>query len=338
MLFTDGLPTINPPRGILPTLKRWSKPYFGGKLPTISTYGFGYELDSEQLQQIAIIGSGAYNFIPDSSFVGTVFVNAVSNLLVMVAKDVELTLEPQRDATFVGSSPFLGGHPVDGNTLRLGTLHFGQPYRVVVRMKVPQTAAAGYLKATLKYAHRGTPRDGALQVKECTGEVHPTAMPDLVGPEVLRLHVVDALREVTDVLKITETDRILRKERPLGQGMSIVMALIAELKSSRFTTEESVAGLIQDLEGHVKEALTRLAWYEKWGIHYFPSLMFAHLQQQCNNFKDPGVQAYGGELFRTIRTRADDAFVNLGATVASHPSVTQGAGAVLWCYHNSSSG
>lgn len=39
--------------------------------------------------------------------------------------------------------------------------------------------------------------------------------------------------------------------------------------------------------------------------------MFAHLNQQCNNFKDPGVQAYGGDLFEAIRDEADDVFTDL---------------------------
>ena len=31
----------------------------------------------------------------------------------------------------------------------------------------------------------------------------------------------------------------------------------------------------------------------KWGKHYLQSLQRAHELQQCNNFKDPGVQFYG---------------------------------------------
>merc|ERR1719345_370021 len=95
MLFTDGLPNINPPRGILPMVKR-QKDKEGGRLPcTISTFGFGYELDSELLSEIAVSGCGSYAFIPDAGFVGTVFVNAMTNLIVSMSKDVTLTLEPK---------------------------------------------------------------------------------------------------------------------------------------------------------------------------------------------------------------------------------------------------
>merc|ERR1719345_119323 len=95
MLFTDGLPNINPPRGILPMVKR-QKDKEGGRLPcTISTFGFGYELDSELLSDLAIAGCGSYAFIPDAGFVGTVFVNAMTNLLVTFGKDAVLKLTPK---------------------------------------------------------------------------------------------------------------------------------------------------------------------------------------------------------------------------------------------------
>jgi len=42
----------------------------------------------------------------------------------------------------------------------------------------------------------------------------------------------------------------------------------------------------------------------------------AHLLQQCNNFKDPGVQHYGeGELFNTVRDEMDSIFCSLPAPV-----------------------
>lgn len=40
----------------------------------------------------------------------------------------------------------------------------------------------------------------------------------------------------------------------------------------------------------------------------------AHLLEQCNNFKDPGVQHYGqGELFNTVRDEMDSIFCDLPA-------------------------
>ncbi|CAE8661015.1 unnamed protein product, partial [Polarella glacialis] len=77
----------------------------------------------------------------------------------------------------------------------------------------------------------------------------------------------------------------------------------------------ALPALLEDLSGQVAEAFSKEEWYAKWGSHYLPSLLCAHRSQQCNNFKDPGVQHYGGNLFGTLRDQADEVFCNLEAPV-----------------------
>ena len=92
LLLTDGEPNIEPPRGHLPMLKRY-KDSLEGRFPgVISTFGFGYSLDSVLLRKIATEGGGMYSFIPDSGFVGTAFVNALANILSTVTADASLLL------------------------------------------------------------------------------------------------------------------------------------------------------------------------------------------------------------------------------------------------------
>jgi hypothetical protein len=50
---------------------------------------------------LAVEGGGSYAFIPDSGFVGTVFVNALANTLVTVAQPALLTLQPALGARSV---------------------------------------------------------------------------------------------------------------------------------------------------------------------------------------------------------------------------------------------
>ena len=76
-------------------------------------------------------------------------------------------------------------------------------------------------------------------------------------------------------------------------------------------TDPVTVDLIKDVTGQVTEATSRRDWYTKWGKHYLPSLAQAHRLQQCNNFKDPGIQAYGGVLFNTLRDEADANFMKL---------------------------
>jgi hypothetical protein len=59
----------------------------------VNTFGFGYKLNSKLLEDISILGnSGSYAFIPDGSFVGTIFVNAISTLLTTAATNVQVRM------------------------------------------------------------------------------------------------------------------------------------------------------------------------------------------------------------------------------------------------------
>jgi len=52
-------------------------------------------------------------------------------------------------------------------------------------------------------------------------------------------------------------------------------------------------------------------------------LLGAHLLQQCNNFKDPGVQHYGqGQLFNSVRDEMDAIFCSLPAPKRANSDTT----------------
>ena len=76
--------------------------------------------------------------------------------------------------------------------------------------------------------------------------------------------------------------------------------------------------LMRDLEGEaphgqLRLALSQKAFWEKWGVHYLPSLAGAHARQVCNSFKDPGPLQYGtgSPLFVRCRDRLDELFDTL---------------------------
>eukprot|EP00928_Gymnodinium_smaydae_P035026 TRINITY_DN24710_c0_g2_i1.p1 TRINITY_DN24710_c0_g2~~TRINITY_DN24710_c0_g2_i1.p1 ORF type:complete len:749 (+),score=136.98 TRINITY_DN24710_c0_g2_i1:195-2249(+) len=108
-------------------------------------------------------------------------------------------------------------------------------------------------------------------------------------------------------------------EDTLKAANDMLRALIDELGTASAKDTDEVVGLLEDLKTQVTEAILKDQWYWKWGIHYLQSLMFAHELQQCNNFKDPGVQLYGGDLFRELRDAADATFNTLPPPQPSGP-------------------
>ena len=92
LLLTDGEPTPDyiPLRGIQTTLQKKlaSLPI----RPSIHTFGFGTQLDSQLLEDICMIGGGSYGFIPDCSMVGTVFINWCTKSLLTLAHHMSVTI------------------------------------------------------------------------------------------------------------------------------------------------------------------------------------------------------------------------------------------------------
>jgi hypothetical protein len=316
MLLTDGASQDRD--SILPNVQKYKDTH--ERLPgTITTFGFGYSLDSELLVTLAEVGSGAYSFIPDAGFVGTVFVNCLSNLLVTMAHEAYLDLEPDLDSgsEIVCDGDFIsGGYPLTWATdfirVNLGTLQYGQSKDIVVPMKIRSTSAT-FLVANVQYE----PQERSLSPKRLA-PVEATAAntkDDACDLQLVERHYCRSI--LADAIPRVVTENSLDAKR------EVLVRITEQVKASPASEIECVQALVEDMCGQCTEALSKQEYFSKWGVHYLPSIMFAHRLQQCSNFKDPGVQCYGGDLFKGIRDDADDVFNNLPAP---KPSVKRQAG------------
>jgi hypothetical protein len=85
LLLTDGVTNLSTERtdqaGLVPKYTSAIEEFRQGSCPpfAIHTFGFGYQdMDGLLMKSVATVGGGVFSYIPDSSFVGTAFVNAVS--------------------------------------------------------------------------------------------------------------------------------------------------------------------------------------------------------------------------------------------------------------------
>merc|ERR1719473_100298 len=141
LLLTDGKPNISPPAGHLMALRNYrdEHPDFAFQL---NSFGFGYNLDSALLLELAEEGGGTFAFIPDAVIVGTTFVNCAANILSTLTQDATLYLSPMNGAQLGGAcegecrvAPASWGQAVS-----LGPLRFGQSRDVVVPVILPVEA------------------------------------------------------------------------------------------------------------------------------------------------------------------------------------------------------
>lgn len=323
MLLTDGKSVDR--ESINPKLVQYRELH--ERLPgTINTFGFGYKLDSALLVSLAETGSGSYSFIPDAGFVGTAFVNAISNLLVTMAREVYLTLSVENGATIV-EGRVNGGYPaqvINHSDLRvnLGTLQYGQTKDIVIPVRILDPAAP-FLVARVQYETPFGSKEEPPFVEADGNEVHA----EQVEIQRCRCLFADTLREAVEIAGTSSCE----------EGLALLAEATAEVRSSSVRDNDIVQKLLEDMQGQSAEALSKKDWFKKWGCHYLPSVMFAHRLQQCNNFKDPGVQVYGGELCKALQDMADDLFNQLPPpkpSVQRRSSTTRSAPASMAAYND----
>ena len=313
LLLTDGKPNIDPPLGEgteADMLREYKEEY--KSLPcTVSTFGFGYGLDSKMLKDIAVVGGGSYAFIPDGGMVGTIFVNTASNLLLTFARDAELTLRPLQSEFSELNNGVVGDYEATklkhglGLHINLGTLQYGQSKDVVVRMKKLPAASEGELKAYLRAELVCVSRSSVTEMAKGMIKDREDSL-DIVA-HVHRLTTASMIQKYTDQLLTYRGNDAIEK---VTNSIKTYVWYIKETMKKDFE-DSNTASLVEDLEGQVLTAVSRVDYFLKWGKHYLPSLSMAHLHQQCNNFKDPGVQGYGGDLFLKLRDIAEEKFMRL---------------------------
>lgn len=304
LLLTDGQPNVIPPRGHVGMIRKYRDSH--GELPaSVDTFGFGYSLDSVDLNNIARECMGNYGFIPDSTMVGDMFSNCLANLLSVASPNSQLMLEIPEGVTFK-DSPVMGNHNFEvtswGMTIDTGALHYGQTKTFTFRINPLQSDKISQINATIQYSHFN-------ESKQMSTTLMPQFMEDMERDMItyIRLAFVENVTEAWNQMSRGEPDL----------AKAIIKSFSSEISNSIVAGNEYIKDLMKDLMDQVTIAFSKQEYFQKWGRHYIPSLVRAHQHQICNNFKDPGVQHYGTELFNTIRDEADENYNKLPAPTPS---------------------
>ncbi|KAJ1534181.1 hypothetical protein HK096_004183 [Nowakowskiella sp. JEL0078] len=323
-LLTDGMPNITPPRGHLTMLKEYKDNF--NDMPIINTFGFGYSLDSNLLYDLAKIGEGQYSFIPDSSFVGTVFIHATTTLLTTFARSVKVSIEATLATNLV-----VGGFISFKTTpniiqVEIGSVLYGQTRDLVVKLskfnESKKFSAYVWVEAlvsgfgTYKIFEKNFKSNKNLDLEilsqyyrlEASGKILEIVANIAKGS--FRSSYSGELR-----MKVT-TEALQRHSNDLQEILNKIEN--ASSWKSKGESKKRMIELSKDLDGQVKEAFESETAYKKWGQHYLPSLAQAHQLQICNNFKDPGVQLYIGKLGISLRLQFDSMFLTLPPPIPSN--------------------
>jgi len=140
----------------------------------------------------------------------------------------------------------------------------------------------------------------------------------------ISLSVTFGTTKIEEELTAGEAGDTLKKN---VDRFKVINSIYDGIETNKFTAPEVAdVDLKEDVTGQIKLAFDP-QYFSKWGKYYLPSIANAHMLQQCNNFKDPGVQKYGGKDFEALRDVIDDTFNNLPPMEPSR-SVYSSSGAV----------
>ena len=294
MLFTDGESNMDPKSGIIKSLIK----KLNGATPfySMNTFGFGYNMDSRILFDISKIGHGINCYLPVCNLVGTTFVNCVCNFLSTAVDRVSIEL---LNCKIEGIKCI--GYEMKGNNIDVGTVNYGQTRDFIIQ--VPKGVT---IKPVVNYyAKDGKRRIDAREIKDNL----------LFSKAYSRCFYNEMLLKG------------LNRYNPSKPDLKFLNDISDIISSSPSKNEPDMQALLRDItspveaEGRVTKAFSTKERVKRWGGHYVRSIIRAHQLQVCHNFKDPGVQLYGGSLFKELRNKADMIFCNLPPAVPSRKKV-----------------
>lgn len=93
MALTDGMPNCDPPAiDVLASYKNTHADFMGNTVVNTYAFGMGPDIASNQMHTIASMGNGMYSYIPDISFLGTVFIHTMANMRCLTSINPKATI------------------------------------------------------------------------------------------------------------------------------------------------------------------------------------------------------------------------------------------------------
>lgn len=322
LLLTDGVPNHIPPRGHLSSLQRYYTSHPSAKNVAINTFGFGYSLDSELLVDLAASTGGINLFIPDATFVGTTFINCLCTLLTECARSVTLDLSygvivnEESGVNRLWRGPTVGEATESRRRVPIGSVYIGQPRDIVIRIG-PGTSTAMMAASTMDVSFR-----------TIMGETKKATRSGLCSSlwATKAFVTIDACERIHNALQWACQGKLDTARQSLSSTVSLVLQTREQMDRDEDGPSIDHAAVCaqlddfhSDVAGQISLAFSREDWFRRWGVHYLRSIVQAHLRQVCTNFKDPGLQRYGGDLFRGLRDVSEDIFLTIRPPSPSRP-------------------
>ena len=276
MLFTDGEPNVNPPMGIIPSLNETISDIKDVNF-TISTFAFGYNVDSILMEEIAEIGNGVYGYCPDCTMVGTIFTNFMANILTTVESTVRIDVKNK----FLQKKFEIGGL-YSGISRHLGFFMNKSDFKNTEISLFFGPAKKGSIES-IDYTENNS---------EIIDQYYRNKLIELIYNNL-------SVEEPEDFEKINEeVKNFFEKIKKIENKTEFMKNLLIDLIDE------------DPNHGQVEKAF-REEYYDIWGLNYLLSFLRFHIVEQCGNFKDQSLKKYESKDFEEMRKIGNKIFINL---------------------------
>ena len=299
MLFTDGEPNINPPMGIVPSLKEVIS-----EMPnvdfTISTFAFGYQVDSKLMEEIAKVGNGIYGYCPDCTMVGTIFVNFMANILTTIESTVKIDVKNQHL----------------NKKFEIGGLYSGT------------SRHQGFYLDKSDFKNTEINLFLGKEKKSSVNGIDLTEKNDEIMNQYFRFRLINLLEE------IIESNN--KDEKANYKKVKLLYDEIDKIENKTEFMKNLLIDLIHEDENHGQvEKAIKNEYFKKWGLNYLLSFLRFHIVEQCGNFKDQSLKFYSNADFEKMQKNGNKIFISLPAPENDYgdgPSISQ-ANFTQLCYN-----
>jgi Mg-chelatase subunit ChlD len=304
LMLTDGIPNVSPAQGEVETLKRLRKTK--NFTTPIYTFGFGYNLQTTLLYNLAKYSNGGNAHIPDGNMIATVFCNFIATILCSVVMNLQLHITPKQNNSASFNNLLVGDFAYNYDPINqkyiydIGTIQLQQERNIVLNFE-------DKLDFTYYYTY-------AIGGKSYTSNVYSVNADSIAryvtnidsNSHIYRATCVEYIRKMINSNRI---NNLLSTETSYNE----LVKLLEENKYSH--SQPFVDGLLKNIKGdfanigQVKLAIDT-KYFRRWGEFYLDQLSRSLNQQIKPNFKDEGCM-FGGEVFEALVDKSSDIFNSL---------------------------
>lgn len=291
LLLSDGEPNVNPPRGI--------HHEFMKKLPiksSVNTFGYGYDLDSALLLNLASDGGGLFSHIPDYTMCNTVFINYLSNALVTAITKTTMNIKSNNCS-------------ISKHNSVIGPIQCGSPRNIILEV---ETSDPSNCEINFVFDHDNNKTFYTIDhvkvesnLEKQYFHISKYLLMNIILIGLKQSNLQEACDNLDKLITMISNFKAVSKDKLIINQLD---SLLNNIKHHDVN------------EGQIYKAFSNPDYFNRWGIHFLKYFVRSHELQVCSNFKDQSLQVYGSKLFKEIRGEVEDIFSNVPVPQPSRSS------------------